>query len=168
MYSFPGGTVVKNLPANIEEKRHAGSIPWPERSPGVGNGNPTVFFAWKIPWTEEPRGLQFMELQRLAHDWTHTRNAQQIPEGLPYVIEKLLGLLLQMWGIVMFANYTYLEMVRMKDEGLLWWPAVKTPTGLIPDQGNKILQPSWCSQKKTQIKTKMMNHLLSKFPLILG
>jgi len=25
-----------------------------------------------------------------------------------------------MWGIVMFANYTYLEMVRMKDEGLLW------------------------------------------------
>ena len=68
MHSFPGGTVVKNPPANIEEKRHAGLIPRPERSPGVGNGNPTVFFGWKIPWTEEPRGLQSMELQRLAHD----------------------------------------------------------------------------------------------------
>ena len=24
--------------------------------------------AWKIPWTEEPGGLQFMELQRVRHD----------------------------------------------------------------------------------------------------
>ena len=24
--------------------------------------------AWKIPWTEEPGGLQFMGLQRVAHD----------------------------------------------------------------------------------------------------
>ena len=68
MHSFPGGKVVKNSPANTEEKRDAGSIPWPGQSPGVGNGNPTVFFAWKIPWTEEPRGLQCMELQKLAHN----------------------------------------------------------------------------------------------------
>ena len=24
--------------------------------------------AWRIPWTEEPDGLQFMELQRFDHD----------------------------------------------------------------------------------------------------
>ena len=24
--------------------------------------------AWKIPWTEEPGGLQFMGLQRTGHD----------------------------------------------------------------------------------------------------
>ena len=24
--------------------------------------------AWKIPWTEESGGLQFMELQRVRHD----------------------------------------------------------------------------------------------------
>ena len=24
--------------------------------------------AWKIPWTEEPGGLQFMGLQRVEHD----------------------------------------------------------------------------------------------------
>ena len=26
---------------------------------------------WKIPWTEEPGGLQFMGLQRVGHDWAH-------------------------------------------------------------------------------------------------
>ena len=25
--------------------------------------------AWKIPWTEEPGGLQSMELQRVGHSW---------------------------------------------------------------------------------------------------
>ena len=25
--------------------------------------------AWRIPWTEEPSGLQSMGLQRVAHDW---------------------------------------------------------------------------------------------------
>ena len=24
--------------------------------------------AWEIPWTEEPEGLQFMELQRVGHN----------------------------------------------------------------------------------------------------
>ena len=24
--------------------------------------------AWRIPWTEEPRGLQSIELQRVRHD----------------------------------------------------------------------------------------------------
>ena len=35
-YSFPGGSVVKNPPANA---RDMGSIPWSERSPGEGKGN---------------------------------------------------------------------------------------------------------------------------------
>ena len=25
--------------------------------------------AWRIPWTEEPSGLQSMGLQRVRHDW---------------------------------------------------------------------------------------------------
>ena len=36
---FPGGSVVKNLPANAGDTRVAGSIPGSGRSPGVGNGN---------------------------------------------------------------------------------------------------------------------------------
>ena len=37
---FPGGAVVKNLPANEKEARDIGSIPGLGRSPGEGNGNP--------------------------------------------------------------------------------------------------------------------------------
>ena len=36
-WGFPGGSVVKNLPANAGD---TGSIPGLERSPGEGNGNP--------------------------------------------------------------------------------------------------------------------------------
>ena len=37
---FPGGTVVKNLPASAGDTGAPGSIPGSGRSPGVGNGNP--------------------------------------------------------------------------------------------------------------------------------
>ena len=37
---FPGGSVVKNPPANVGDSRGVGSIPELGRSPGVGNGNP--------------------------------------------------------------------------------------------------------------------------------
>ena len=38
--SFPGGTVVKKLPANAGDVRDMGSIPGLGRSPGGGYGNP--------------------------------------------------------------------------------------------------------------------------------
>ena len=59
---FPGGSVVKNLPANAGD---AGSITGSERSLGEGNGNQTSILAWEIPWTEEPEGLQSMGSQEL-------------------------------------------------------------------------------------------------------
>ena len=37
---FPGGSVVKNLPANAED---VGSVPGSGRSPGEGNGNPLKY-----------------------------------------------------------------------------------------------------------------------------
>ena len=36
IWNFPGGSMVKNLPANA---KNVGSIPGLERSPGGGNGN---------------------------------------------------------------------------------------------------------------------------------
>ena len=45
-----------------------GLIPGLGRSPGEGNGNPLHILAQKIPWTEEPGGLQFMGSQRVEHD----------------------------------------------------------------------------------------------------
>ena len=50
---FPGGSVVKNPPANVGASGDVSSVLESERSPGGGNGNPLQYSAWEIPWTEE-------------------------------------------------------------------------------------------------------------------
>ena len=44
--------------------------------------------AWKIPWTEEHGGLQFMWLQRVGHNWsnwvhTHIHSCTSVPFTAP-------------------------------------------------------------------------------------
>ena len=46
MKGFPGGTVMKNLPAQTGD---VGSIPGLERSPGKGNGNPLQYSCLENP-----------------------------------------------------------------------------------------------------------------------
>ena len=65
---FPGGIVIKNLPANAGDTRDMGSIPRSGRSLGKGNGNPFQYSCLEIPWTEDPGRLQFMGSQRVRHD----------------------------------------------------------------------------------------------------
>ena len=55
--------MVKSLPANAGEVRDAGSIPGLGRFPGEGMATHSRILAWRIPWTEEPDGLQSMGLQ---------------------------------------------------------------------------------------------------------
>ena len=71
---FPGGSVVKDLPANAEDM---GSIPRLGRSPGEGHGNPLQYSYLEIPWTEEPGGLLSMGLQRVRHDWATKHSTEQ-------------------------------------------------------------------------------------------
>ena len=47
--SLPGGSVVKNPPANAGDTEDAGSIPGSGRSPGGGNGNPLQYSCMKNP-----------------------------------------------------------------------------------------------------------------------
>ena len=63
--SFPGGADGKESACNAGDP---GLIPGLGRSPGEGNDNPLVILAWRIPWTEEPGGLQSMGSQRVGHD----------------------------------------------------------------------------------------------------
>ena len=37
-----------------------------------GMATHSSFLAWRIPWTEEPGGLQPMGSQRVGHDWADT------------------------------------------------------------------------------------------------
>ena len=56
---FPGGSVVKNPPANAGD---AGLIPGFGRSPELVIHSSIL--AWEIPQTEEPGGLQSMTSQK--------------------------------------------------------------------------------------------------------
>ena len=48
-WGFPGGSVVKTLPANAGDTRDAGLIPVLGRSPGGGKGNPLQYFCLENP-----------------------------------------------------------------------------------------------------------------------
>ena len=67
--------MVKNLPASAGDARDEGSVLGLGRSPGGGHGNPLCILAWRIPWMEEPGGLQSIGSQsqtRLKRLYTHT------------------------------------------------------------------------------------------------
>ena len=60
--------VEKNLPANAEDVRDMGSIPGLGRPLEEGMATHSSILAWRIPWTEEPEGLQSIGSQRVGHD----------------------------------------------------------------------------------------------------
>ena len=65
---FPGGSVVKNLPAMQK--------PQETQVPSLGQKDPleegmathSSILAWRIPWTEKPGGLGSIGSQRVGHD----------------------------------------------------------------------------------------------------
>ena len=68
--SFPGGTVLKNPPANAGD---ASLIPGLGRPPGVGNGNLLFCSCLENPMDRGASGLQSMGSQRVRHGWAHMR-----------------------------------------------------------------------------------------------
>ena len=65
---FPGDSVVRNSPANAGDARDLGWIPGLEDPLEKEMATHSSILAWKIPWTEEPGGLQSMGLQRVRDD----------------------------------------------------------------------------------------------------
>ena len=61
--------VVESLPPDAGNMRDAGSIPGSGRCPGGGHGNGLQYSCLRIPWTEEPGGLQPIGL----YSWTQVR-----------------------------------------------------------------------------------------------
>ena len=58
--------MVKNLPTMKETRVR--SLVWEVPLESGMATHPSIL-AWRIPWTEEPGGLQSMGLQRVRHDW---------------------------------------------------------------------------------------------------
>ena len=79
LLGFPGGMVVKNLPANVGDSGHLGLIPggWKlnpgglERSSGGGNGNPLQYHCLENPMD---RGAWCSRAHGVAKSWTPLSN----------------------------------------------------------------------------------------------
>ena len=74
---FPGGSVVKNLPANSKNTEDTGSNPGLERPPGGGNSNPLQYSCLENPvdrgvWQATVCGVTKRRTQ--LSDWARTRN----------------------------------------------------------------------------------------------
>ena len=59
--------VVKNPSVIIEDIRDTGSVPGLGRSLEEGIATHCSILAWRIPWTEEPGGLQSLGWQRVRN-----------------------------------------------------------------------------------------------------
>ena len=62
---FPGDLDSKESACKAEDP---GSTSGSGRSPEKGMATHTSILAWRIPWTEEPGGLQSTESQRVGHN----------------------------------------------------------------------------------------------------
>ena len=71
---FPGGSAVKNLPANAGDE---GSSQGQEDPLEKGMANCSSILVWEIQWTEEPGRLQSMGSQRGLYDWATKQKQQQ-------------------------------------------------------------------------------------------
>ena len=73
---FPGGTVVKNPPANSGD---VGPIPGSGRSPGEGNGNPLQYSCLENPHEQRSlMGCSPWGSQRTIHNWASEHTARII------------------------------------------------------------------------------------------
>ena len=69
--------VVKNPSASIGDSRGAGSIPGSGSLVQTEMATHSSILAWKMPWTEEPEGLQSMGWQRVRHETTILRKSKK-------------------------------------------------------------------------------------------
>ena len=85
--------MVKNLPANAGDARDI-ILSLCQEDPLEEMATYSSILAWKIPWTEEPGGLQSMGVIRVRHDGatdhTHTGNCEEL-ENIWSRVYKLVG-----------------------------------------------------------------------------
>ena len=73
IWAFLVAWMVKNLPAILEVQVWCLGREEPLEKGIATHSTP---LAWRIPWTEEPGGLQPMGLQRVRHDWATNTHKQ--------------------------------------------------------------------------------------------
>ena len=102
---FPGGSVVKNPPANAGDEetgvQSLGQKDPLEKEMATHSG----ILAWEIPWTEETGRVQPTQSQRVRRDWALTGLKNDMMAGeldllLKWRLEKLLDLGCEHFGLL--------------------------------------------------------------------
>ena len=125
--------MVKNLPAMRETKvQSLGQEDPLEKGMAAHSSIP----AWRIPWTEEPGGLQSMESQRIEHNWAVTlllllllsyhcsgSTDPQSYQGRGAVIRiQVIDILNTLLSKMISRSRTRLELCNILPERADWWP----------------------------------------------
>ena len=71
LMGFPGGSVIKNLPAMKESQEKQVQSLGQDDPLEEGMATHSSVLTWKIPWTEKPCGQQSVGLQRVGHNCSH-------------------------------------------------------------------------------------------------
>ena len=66
--SFPVGTTAKEPTCQCRRHKRYRFNPWVRKISWRRKWQPTTIYAWRIPRTEEPDGLQSMMLHRVRHN----------------------------------------------------------------------------------------------------
>ena len=80
-WGFPGGAVVKNLPANTGDAEDLGSVTESGRSPGVGNGNSLQYFCLENSMDRGAWWATVHGVARIRHNLVTTHTHTQIAYG---------------------------------------------------------------------------------------
>ena len=161
---FPGGTVVKNLPANIGDTGDIGSIPESGRSPGEGNGNSLQYSCLGNPmdrgawWAtvhgghKESAMTKHTHTPARAHTHTRTHTAHLREDGLflPSVTRWPISALSQNQGVNprgMCSPDSVIETVLPPLLQVLCLPAqLALGSPVLCCQGTRIVKGNWKSR----------------------
>ena len=74
--------MVKNLPANAGDVKEmpVRSLGWKDPLE-KGMATHSIVLAWRVPWTEEPGGLQSIGSQRVGHNLATKQQKKQSSSG---------------------------------------------------------------------------------------
>ena len=113
--------VKKKLTCQCErQETQVWSLDWEDP---LEEGMKTYFsiLAWKIPWTEKTKGLQFMLSQSIRYNWAHATTVCYLKKRLPVFLgamDKKWLTSLQKWSIIIWSSQSQKTIVCQGISGL--------------------------------------------------
>ena len=119
--------MVKNLPAKAGETKKHTFDPWVGKIPlEEGMATHSSILAWRIPWTEEPGGLQSIEPHRVRHDWSDLACTHANVLGVSLVDQKAKNLPLRQETWVQFPGWE--DPLKKEVASPLQYSCLRNPT----------------------------------------